>query len=82
MSEQNLPDTPSLTPSANGVVISSYEMPNRDWDEVLKAADILRMPPEHFIKISPYFWAKRVIMLEEEAQKKIDNAMKPFLSRG
>lgn len=64
------------------MVISSYEMPNRDWDEVLKAADILRMTPEHFIKISPYFWAKRVIMLEEEAQKKIDNAMKPFLSRG
>ncbi len=49
MSEQNLPDTPSLTPSANGVIISSYEMPNRDWDEVLNAAESLRRTPEHFI---------------------------------
>ncbi|GAB2956242.1 hypothetical protein [Aquaspirillum soli] len=61
--------------SSPGYQVPSFLIHPRDWTEIVKASELLRLDPAEFVIIAPYLLARRVIEIDDRMEKRIKEAL-------
>lgn len=61
-----------------GYQAPSFLIHPRDWTEILKASELLRLDPTEFVRVAPYLLAKRVIEIDDRMEQRIKEALELY----
>lgn len=61
-----------------GYQVPSFVIHPRDWAEVVKASELLRLDPAEFVKVAPYLLARRVIDVDHSVEQRLIEALNSY----
>lgn len=68
--------------SNHGYQVPSFLIHPRDWNEVIKVSELLRLEPTEFVKVAPYLLARRVIDIDDRMEQRLKEALDSYKSIG